>query len=170
MRKISIACSVLAGFGALAATPSFAGPLYDATSTCTTDNCEAIIVRGTILSFGSARPGRWIEQVYAAANTCLRLDVTQATQDLETVVVDPAGEVFRDDDDGTGNNPLVKIDNTRVGYHTVSIGHWNGDAVNTDFIVRYGVYNAGNANCTTPDVALQPPTAAARAKEARKQQ
>src|SRR5688572_23123717 len=79
-------------------------------------------IGGTVFSFGpSARP--WVAQVFAAANECLRLDVTTQFTDLEIVAVAPNGSVFRNDDRAAGDNrPLVNIRPTpNNGWYTVSI-------------------------------------------------
>lgn len=157
MKKLSIIAAAFTAIGAVTASLSFAGPLNDAQSTCAAENCQAMIIRGTVQS-AQQRHGRWIEQVYAPAGACLRLEVTASSPDLETVVVTPTGAIFQDDDSGAGLFPLVKIASASAGYHTVSIGQDNGAAESGDFVLRYGVYNNGNANCTSPT----PPTSLSR--------
>lgn len=146
---------ILFGTGFFQTGSAVAGPLNDALGTCTVINCQAMIIRGTQDGYASSRSARWIEQVYAPNGTCLRLEITAATgggTDLEMVVVAPDGSVYRDDDDGLNFFPLVKINGENEnGYYTVSIGDYLGEPnQNTDFTLRYGVYNLGNPNCASP--------------------
>lgn len=141
----------------LAATAS-AGPMFDtSTSSCTTDNCSSVSVGGSLLAFGSSFASPWVGQIFAFDNQCLRLDVTSASNDLEIVAVQPNGRVFRDDDSGVGNRPLVKINGTKPGWYTVQVSTFNGEPVDADFTLAFGLYNVNNPNCANPTS----PTAAA---------
>jgi hypothetical protein len=148
---------------ALFAPPAFAGgEIFDAVvDNCAGVNCGAVIEGATVKALGAASAGRWVAEVFGAANQCLRIDVpnapTPAFTDLETVVVAPNGTVYRNDDGGFGGvNPLVKINPApNTGWYTVSIGHFNGAAVEGNFTVAVGRYVTSNVNCAAPT----PPTA-----------
>ena len=131
MKRYAFA-SILLGVGFLQTAPAVAGPLNDALGTCTTINCQAMIIRGTQDGYGTTRSARWIEQVYAPESSCLRLDVTAVTgasTDLVMVVVAPDGSVYRNDDKAVSDlQPLVRINGeVENGYYTVSIGDFQGE-------------------------------------------
>ena len=82
-------------------------------------------------------------------------------------MVAPNGTVYRDDDSGGSNRPLVRINGTpNNGWYTVSINNWNGAAVSQNFTVtlqRLGLNGAGCLPATGPTAAA---TASAAAKSA----
>jgi hypothetical protein len=90
----------------------------------------------------------------------VRIDVISptltGTVDLETVAIAPNGTVYRNDDGGGGGrplNPVVKIASApNNGWYTVRIGQFAGTAVDANFTVAYGRYNAGNPNCAAATV------------------
>ncbi len=137
---------LLSGPGPAAASTE----LFDDTvSSCTTANCSSIRLPGTLMSYPPSA-GNWVANVFALPGECLRLDVSAQTADLEMVVVAPNGTVYRNDDrSATNDRPLVKIASApRDGWYTVHLAHYNGDAVNADFILLYGRYPGGNPNCS----------------------
>lgn len=151
--------------------PAMAGSrVWDNTSsTCGSVNCSSLTIPGTVTNpAGNNDP--FEIQVYAAANQCLRIEVTQSVQgvDLETVVRAPNGSIYRNDDGSGGGvfaNPLVKINGTpNSGWYSVSINHWNGTASYADFVMAYGRYNLNNVNCSAPTA----PSAGAAASNAQK--
>lgn len=156
---------------ALLAPPAFAGgEIFDpGVDVCAGVNCGAVIEGATVKALGAASAGRWVAEVFAAAGQCLRIDVpnapTPAFTDLETVVVAPNGTVYRDDDGGfAATNPLVKIRPTPItGWYTVSIGPFNGAAVEGNFTVAVGRYVTTNINCVAPTPPILA-TAAAKKK------
>ncbi|MBW4620847.1 MAG: hypothetical protein KME17_16005 [Cyanosarcina radialis HA8281-LM2] len=140
----------------------------DSVSTCTGINCSSLRIPATLFGFG-ASAASWQGSFFAAPGECVRIDVISpiaaGTVDLETVTVAPNGTVYRNDDGGGGGralNPVVKIASApNNGWYTVRIGQYAGTAVNANFVVAYGRYNAGNPNCagaTTPVSATSSPT------------
>jgi hypothetical protein len=151
MRKV-LAGTCLAVIGLLGATPVYAGgEIFDLTvDSCTGPSCNSVAEGATIKSFGPTA-GKWIAEVFAASGECMRIFVSAQYADLQAVVVAPNGAVFRDDDGGGSLRPLVKIDPTpNNGWYTVSIGRFAGAADTGNFTVRYGRYNSGNVNCSSP--------------------
>jgi hypothetical protein len=85
---------------------------------------------------------------------CVRVEATSASFDAEFTIVAPDGQVYRDNNGGAGNLPLVKIggapDN---GVYTLVINHFNGFPIATGTVTfTYGRYTggAGNVNCSAP--------------------
>jgi hypothetical protein len=134
-----------------------AGEIFDTNvNTHTGLNKGSAVIGGTVQGVSSTAD-RWVGQVFAGANECLRLHVTRQGTDLETLVVHPNGTVSRNDDGGVTACPLcplVKIQPTVRGWYTVSIGSFSGAAVVADFTLRYGRYNNGNPNCASPTTPL----------------
>jgi hypothetical protein len=98
---------------------------------------------------------------FASPRECVRFDVVSEGTDLETVVTAPNGTIFRNDDSGQAGCflcPTVKIASApNNGWYTARIAHFSGAAVNANFALLYGRYNAGNPNCagaTTPTARL----------------
>jgi hypothetical protein len=135
-----------------ASTALAGSEIYDGTNTCQQVNCAAVVLGGTIASF-PPMPGRWSLEVRAAANECVRLDVTSQFPDLEMLVIGPAGRIYRSDDRGgdfCALCPLVKISPAMTGEYTVSLTTQNGALTEGNFTLSYGRYDAGNANCDDP--------------------
>ena len=147
----SLTALALATLGGLTlAEPAGATTINDTSvSTCTGANCSSERVIGSITTHGSfAIP--WTIQVGAIAGECVRLETQLASSDLEVVAVSPSGQVFRDDDGGTGNLSLVKISPAESGWYTVQVARFNGTPAAENFTLRYGRYSAGNPNCSGP--------------------
>lgn len=145
------------GFGL--APGASAGPLFDTSlSSCTGENCSSVSVGGSLLGFGTSFAYPWVGQIFAGGAECLRLDVTNQSQDLEIVAVSPRGEVFRNDDRPGSTRPLVKIRTVSAGWYTVQVSTFNGTAVDADFTLAFGRYTSSvNPNCasaTAPTLAL----------------
>ena len=151
----------------LQAPTSSAQTLDDELSTCTTENCQAMVVGGTInkhtwdLSGGSTTTfprtgaGSWVMPVRAGLSECLRLDILVQSTTMEMVVVSPSGVIWRNE--GRGGTakcpscPLVKIDGTnQSGYYIVQINHRTGAPLDAFFKLAYGRYSRPNANCANP--------------------
>jgi hypothetical protein len=133
-------------------SPAAATQVWDNTfSTCTSANCSAIALPGTINGDGSTA-GPWTIEVFAGANECLRLAVVSQSVDTEIVAVQPNGVAFRDDDSLGSSRPLVKIRGTQQGWYTVQVSHFAGAAVESDFVFTFARYNALNPNCNSPTV------------------
>jgi hypothetical protein len=127
-------------------------PSFDS---CTGINCSSEEISGTVggLAGASATDNAlpWTVMIFSPAGTCLRAEVTSQTRDLEIVLVQPDGTVFRDDDGGVGLQPLVKVDGTSDrGWNTLQVSRFNGDALGANFTMLYGVYPRGNPNCAAP--------------------
>jgi len=119
---------------------------------------SSAIISGTTFGFGpSAMP--WTAEVWSPPGVCLRIAVLAQATDLEATVVAPNGTVFRDDDGGGANRPLVKINNTpNNGWYTVSINHWAGAAVSANFTLSLERVPVNSASClpgTPPSASLQ---------------
>jgi hypothetical protein len=113
----------------------------------------------------------WVINVYAGSPSgeCLRLDITSPPQnfdtrtDLQLVVIDPFGVVYRNDNRSFSDfRPLVKINTQQEGWYTVHVQRAFDETGRTNFTLRYGRYNAGNANCANPTQPLLSQEAAAK--------
>jgi hypothetical protein len=139
--------------------PTWAGTrIFDPTvDTCTTLNCGAVALNGTVFSFGPSADHFDVD-VFAQPNECLRVAVTSEFTDLETVVRAPNGTVFRNDDGGVGACPLcpvVKVNSPpNNGWYSVTIGQFAGAAAEGNFTVSYGRYNVNNPNCAASTAPL----------------
>lgn len=131
----------------------------DSVSSCTGTNCSSLRIPGTVFAFGPSA-GQFVINVFAAPGQCVRLDLTSPahpTPDMEMVVVAPNGTVFRNDDrnGALDRRPLVKIASApNNGWYTVRVGQFNGVATETNIVLLYGLYPAGNPNCATPTAPL----------------
>lgn len=165
---VALGVSMLLGQSAIGQALLDANPA----STCTTDNCDALEVRGhysaitTGASTGGQGPVPWVQKYAVGANECVRIQVLNQSEDLEMVVIAPGGTIYRNDDKGSSPCPLcslVKIASTNPGYYVVQLSQFAGTPVVGTLRVSFGRYNPGNPNCaspTTPNVA----PAAAKAK------
>ncbi|MDZ4856812.1 MAG: hypothetical protein SGJ26_18490 [Nitrospirota bacterium] len=136
---------------ALMGGTAWATNMFGPANTCTGLNCGARLIQGTVMASAGLASEPWTAEIYSPPGRCFRLAVTAEGADLETVVRAPNGQVFRNDDGfaaGCGLCPVVKIANApNNGWYAVSIGHFNGAAVNTNFTLQYSLYNLGNPNC-----------------------
>jgi hypothetical protein len=144
----------------LAAIPTLSRALEftDAPSTCTTANCQAIVINGTIFRFGG-NVFPWVAQTLAVKDQCLRIDILAQTEgrNLETVVTAPNGAIYRNDNRNIAPCtacPLVKIRTPATGWYTISVSDAAGRPWQADFGMRIGRYNLSNPNCATPTPAL----------------
>jgi hypothetical protein len=147
---IAAACA-LASLHAGASTNMFDPSVSSATKI---DGSE-IVLNGTLHDTnGLTMP--WTTSVYAQPGECMRLFVDSVNFDPKLTVLAPDGEVFRDDDSGGSLRPLVKIASTPVqGWYTVQVAHFSGaPQADTDFVLKYGRFTAGNPNCANPTVPL----------------
>jgi hypothetical protein len=146
-----------AAFVVAAPQPSPATELQDPTfASCTGINCSSVQLGGVINAY-LRTPKAWTAEIRATAGRCLRLEVTQQADDLEIVVVAPDGRIYRNDD-AIGLRPVVKINPTSTGFHTVQIAEYAGTVAESVFQLAFGVYNLNNPNCASPT----PPEAALR--------
>ena len=119
---------------------------------CARERCSIESITGSIGNQAGVFPFPWEIQVGAESGNCVRLETTgSGGVDLEIVAVSPSGQVYRDDDGGTGNEALVKIAPAERGWYTVQVSTFNGAAVSANFTLLYGRYgSAGNINCDAP--------------------
>jgi hypothetical protein len=141
--------------------------VFDETlSTCTGPNCANMRIAGTVFSFGPSA-NTFVINAFANVGECVRFDLISPPHpapDMEIVVVAPNGTVFRNDDrnGALDRRPLVKIASApNNGWYTVHVAQFNGAPTETNIVLLYGRYNAGNPNCATPT----PPALAINAAE-----
>ncbi len=166
MLRSLLVAALMVGF-APAQTLWATGIFDPSPSACTTANCSSIRIDGKVIadnrSPAIAQP--WVIELFANSGTCLRIQVTAQTTDLEAVLIAPDGTVYRNDDGGGAcpTCPLIKVDPTPDrGWYTLQISHFAGDPVEANFTLQYALYTpsspAGNPNCfsPTPPLALNP--------------
>jgi hypothetical protein len=152
-----LAAPALSTLALVASLHAGATNLFDPTvSTTTLLDGSSVRLDGTLNDTnGNSQP--WTAELYAGFGECVRFFVTSTAFDAEMVVIAPNGTIFRDDDGGGSLRPLVKVGSAPAqGWYTVQVGHFSGAAVNANFTLLYGRYNAGNPNCsiaTTPQAA-----------------
>jgi hypothetical protein len=142
---------------AIAGEPALAETLYDGSrSSCTTTNCGALAIGGTIFTFKSgATPvyiKPWQAMVFADAGECLRLDVVNRTgADLIMNVQSPGPEHYQTHVGSCSGCPLIKIDPApHDGWYSVVVRTTNAVLADAFFGLRIGRYDSGNPNCGTP--------------------
>lgn len=125
--------------------------------TCTTVNCQAPVYNGRIAGFG-ANSNSSVIQFHVEPGACARFHVTNASADLEMVVVAPNGTFFRNDDGGGGVNPLVVIGDTSTqrGIYTMVLQHFAGTSIAGGYVLKASQYAAGNVNCAAPTTPAAP--------------
>jgi hypothetical protein len=89
----------------------------------------------------------WTAELFAQAGDCMRLAVTTSF-DSKLTVTAPNGSVYRDDDSGGQERPLVKIAGAPIsGWYTVQVAHFGGLPQVSHFTLKYGRHAGGSANC-----------------------
>ncbi|MCI0466085.1 MAG: hypothetical protein L0Y57_03625 [Beijerinckiaceae bacterium] len=139
---------------------ALADPLVLVPDTCTTINCDSLLLRGRInpheTTFPSASGAGWVAQLTGISGNCLRLHVTNESADLAMSVVAPDGVVFTNDNGGVAAChacPRVVVAASKTGVYTLVVNNPAGSGGAADhetFVVRAGLYNAGNPNCAPP--------------------
>ena len=148
------AVSAVAAASIAVASPARATTIGDDLSTCTTLNCQAVVLKGISNknSYGDSLP--FTTSVFADTNECLRLDVTAQTADMRAVLISPSGARWNVDDRPGDVRPLITARSDVKGYYTVLINYYTGNQeldTTQGFALAYGIYNIGNvANCPTP--------------------
>lgn len=149
------AVTAVAAASIAVASPARATTIGDYLSTCTSLNCEAIMLNGISNknAYGDSLP--FTTSVFADVNECLRLDVTAETADMRIVLVSPSGARWNVDDRVPGDvRPLITARSDVKGYYTVQINYYTGNQpldTTQAFTLAYGRYNIGNTgNCPTP--------------------
>ncbi len=148
-RSLCLSMLALVVAFALIASPAFAVTGWvDARSVCTTDLCGA---KSFVGKYQMREP--FVIQIWAGAGECLRVEVTaDGGNDLTMNLVSPHPlNGILDDDSGVGLKPLIRwADTPFKGWYTLVIGAFGGVGLTRNFTVKYGRYNLGNPNCTSP--------------------
>lgn len=122
-----------------------------------------LVINGFVDADTNGNVDPFVVEVAANANECLRIAVTFQEADLEAVLVEPGGRIWKDDDGGPGTQPLIKAITSKKGWHILTLSHFNGAAVNADFAVtiqRLAPTNAACAGPTPPTTTTLAPAAA----------
>ena len=143
----TIAWSVFVS-GLLVTNAAWAGALLETQpSSCTTTNCAGMTIRGIV-------QGRepFVVQIYAKAGECLRLDVSDQTEDLAMQLTGPSvliGGAVADDRNGSADRRPLLVYNLLelTGWYTVQVSLRDVTDVNAKFRLEYGRYPGGNPNC-----------------------
>ena len=115
-------------------------------SSCTSINCAGETIRGT---HQTTEP--FVTQIFARAGECLRLDVTQESEDTALRVVGPTVNVtFGNNNREAGDTrPLLRLDDlAATGWYTVLVSRQGAGNEVVRFRLDYGRYPGGNPNCT----------------------
>lgn len=147
MKTKLIALSALSVLTVLASNHVNATNLFDpSVSTTILADGSSVRLDGTLNDTnGNAQP--WTAELYAQPGECVRFFVTSTNFDSELTVIAPNGTVYRDDDDGGLQRPLVKIASApSQGWYTVQVAHFAGAAMNSNFTLMYGRYSAGTVS------------------------
>ena len=137
--------------------PAWAGTqLFDTKNTSMGINSNSQLIQGiSERNSTNTQAIPFTAQVYSTGGECVRLQVTSSGAiDEEIVFVSPTGDVWRDDDGGPGNFPLVKANTDVDGWYTVHVNDFAGGGGAAIFTLRYGRYNSGNPNCSSPTPVL----------------
>ncbi len=152
--------AILLGLSGYGLPASAASGIYDNISTCTTTNCSALLINGTILQDALNDLASFTIPIFAAVGECIRVDLTSpsGTLNLDTkmVLVSPDGTSWTNDDRAypSDRRPLIKVAGAPVrGWYTLQVSQYSGSIAPLtllDISFYYGRYNAGNVNCTSP--------------------
>src|SRR5262245_43101271 len=130
----------------LATTAARAGAQLETTrSTCTVSNCAGMTIRGVVQG---NEP--FVVQVYAREGECLRLDVSEQTEDLSMHFFGPffqSAASSGDDRPGDTRPFLAYGGLPHTGWYTVIVQLRDPANVDARFKLEYGRYNNGNVNC-----------------------
>ena len=111
----------------------------------------------TILLSDPPRVNPGVFGLRANDGDCIRVEGISSSFDAEFTIVAPDGQVYRDNNGGEGNKPLVKIGGAENGIYTLVIHVFAGQQIRTGVITfTYGRFSGGvgNAKCQPPT----PPT------------
>jgi len=140
-------------------TSPHAYQLEPAPLTCTTANCQSLILPARINGQNATDgiiPNVWVGQFAGRAGHCLRLDVTTQQGNLAMSVVGPQGSVYTNPNSNTGTCPTcprVVVAATTAGVYTVVVANQTGAAIDARFTLRVGAYPNANPNCASATVA-----------------
>jgi hypothetical protein len=147
--------------GCLAANTAWAGTQWeDTVSNCAATNCGAQSIRAV---HQTNEP--FVIQIFAGEGECLRLDVDSQTQDTALLIASPSVLAYDWVDDRDFDNddfrPLYLLDPVpTTGWYTVIVSYFDWGPTVAKFVLKYGRYPSGNANCPPPppatDAQLKP--------------
>jgi hypothetical protein len=147
------------GIAIACAFPAGATNLYNpVVSTSGVLDGTSIELDGTLNdSNGDTQP--WVAELYVGGGECARFFIATTAFDAKLTVITPSGFVYRDDDSGGSQRPLVEINGTAVaGWYTVQVSHYLGRPQNANFTLKYGRYNFNNnPNCIDQTIPLAAP-------------
>lgn len=147
--RIAIVLSALAMLTLAGAATAGQG-IFDVKDACTGASCRSLMLNGIYDVSEDGHADCFQAQLWTAGNECVRLFVNRQSIDLEMVFTCPDGSVWRDDDSGGRQRPLIKADTLTAGWCTVQVCHWVGAGQEADFTLKYGRYPSGNRNCSNP--------------------
>lgn len=153
LSKASIGlASAFAVIGALGATsPAWAGSkIFSSGNTVMT-------VNGTLETNASQNRDPFVAQVFTTGAECLRIAVVSQGQDLEATLISPTGRIWQDDDSGGSNRPLIRAITDVRGWYPLTMSHWSGASVNSDFTMTVQRAASNSSLCspaTTPRAAV----------------
>lgn len=136
-----------AGLGlvvAVSAHGAWAGPKLFASGT------SVITVNGTTETTGNGNLDPFLAEVFSSGRECLRIAVTAQGTDLKASLLSPGGTLWQDDDSGGSNRPLIKAITTTRGWYPLSVAHFAGSAINSDFTMTIQRGASGSALCGAP--------------------
>jgi len=160
--QIAFAAALLAAVSAGPATAQSLDGVVIPSQTCTTANCNSVVLNGKINGFarpisgGTSPTGNpWVASFSPGPITgagCLRFVVTAEQNDLAMAVVGPTHVVYTNDDsgctDGSSRCPRVVVKPLSAGFYTVVLNHFAGASIESNFILNVGRYsNDANPNC-----------------------
>jgi hypothetical protein len=159
--KIAFAAVLLAAVSVQPATAQSLDGVVIPSQTCTTINCNALVLNGRVNGF--ARPNSsagatanpWVASFNPGPITglgCLRFAVTAEQDDLAMAVVGPTHVIYTNDDSGCKNGsslcPRVVVRSLSAGFYTVVLNHVGGASIESNFTLNVGRYSKNtNPNC-----------------------
>jgi hypothetical protein len=100
--------AVLAGAIALGTVSLQAGAAHAGSKVVPPNGGAPLVINGFVDADTNGNVDPFVIEVAANANECLRIAVTFQEADLEAVLVEPGGRIWKDDDGGPGTQPLIK--------------------------------------------------------------
>ena len=129
-----------------------------------TSGSAVLTVNGSTETTANGNPDPFLAEVFSSGRECLRIAVTAQGADLKATLLSPAGTVWQDDDGNGANRPLIKAVTTVRGWYPLSIAHFAGTAVNSDFTMTVQRAASTSSLCSAP---TQPRTVLAEARVAK---
>lgn len=140
-----------AALAAMPAAPAAATVLADPTlGTCTTLHCSSLSVLVRLAKHGTD-PLPWTAEIYKPANACLRLTLSGLSSSLSYRLLMLADDGSIWTRSGNAGFDIGSLAARGPGYNAVVIYAFAADgvsAVETTLTLKYGIYPAGNPNCS----------------------